>query len=54
MSLFLAKSRQTIPSLESMEKILNRLDLKKKTKEEKEDKDLLAFYHKDTLTEIKI
>ncbi|EMF73432.1 DNA methylase domain protein [Leptospira interrogans serovar Icterohaemorrhagiae str. Verdun HP] len=53
MSLFLAKSRQTIPSLESMEKILNRLDLKKKTKEEKEDKDLLAFYHKDTLTEIK-
>ncbi|EMO54597.1 DNA methyltransferase [Leptospira noguchii] len=53
MSLFLAKSRQTIPSLESMEKILNRLDLKKKTKEEKEDKDLLTFYHKDTLTEIK-
>lgn len=53
MSLFLAKSRQTIPSLENMEKILNRLDLKKKTKEEKEDKDLLSFYHKDTLTEIK-
>ncbi len=29
MSLFLAKSRQTIPSLDSMEKILDRLDLKK-------------------------
>ncbi|WP_325047911.1 DNA methyltransferase [Leptospira santarosai] len=53
MSLFLAKSRQTIPSLDSMEKILDRLDLKKKTREEKEDKDLLAFYHKDTLNEIK-
>ncbi|RHX89914.1 site-specific DNA-methyltransferase [Leptospira stimsonii] len=53
MSLFLAKSRQIVPAIESMEKILSRLDLKKKTKEEKEDKDLLAFYHRDTLNEIK-
>ncbi|WP_036096160.1 DNA methyltransferase [Leptospira weilii] len=53
MSLFLAKSRQTIPSFERLEKNLDRLDLKKKTPEEKEDKDLLAFYHKDTLNEIK-
>ncbi|TGK39381.1 site-specific DNA-methyltransferase [Leptospira gomenensis] len=53
MSLFLAKSRQNIPSLESMQRVLDRMDLKKKSREEKEDKDLLAFYHKDTLNEIK-
>ncbi|EMO77601.1 hypothetical protein LEP1GSC127_2740 [Leptospira kirschneri str. 200801925] len=43
MSLFLAKSRQTIPSLENMEKILNRLDLKKKLKKKKKTRIYFRF-----------
>ncbi|TGJ98317.1 site-specific DNA-methyltransferase [Leptospira langatensis] len=53
MSLYLAKARQYVPSLEKLEKTLYSLDLKKKLPEEKEDSDLLHFYHKDTLKEIK-
>ncbi|TGJ99573.1 site-specific DNA-methyltransferase [Leptospira semungkisensis] len=53
MSLFLARARQYVPSLEKLEKTLFSLDLKKKLPEEKEDSDLLHFYHKDTLREIK-
>ncbi|MCB1157654.1 MAG: site-specific DNA-methyltransferase [Leptospiraceae bacterium] len=52
-SIFLASSRQTIPSLADLENKLNSLDLSKKVKESKEDEGLLAFFHKDTLKEIK-
>lgn len=53
MSLFLAKSRQTVPSIEKLERALDSLNLSSKIKEEKEDEGLLHFYHKDTLKEIK-
>ncbi|MEM7183040.1 MAG: DNA methyltransferase [Spirochaetota bacterium] len=52
-SIFLAKSRQTIPQKEKMEKILSSLNLKRKTAETAKDKALLHFFHKDTLNEIK-
>lgn len=53
MSLYLARSRQQVPSMEKLEKTLHSLDLKKNIKEEKGDEDLLHFFHKDTLKEIK-
>ncbi|PJZ68301.1 DNA methylase [Leptospira perolatii] len=53
MSLYLAKSRQSIPSIEALESTLSKMDLSKKAKEEEIDEDLSAFYHKDTLKEIK-
>ncbi|EQA37407.1 methyltransferase domain protein [Leptospira inadai serovar Lyme str. 10] len=53
MSLVLAKSRQTIPSVSDLERRLSRLDLSAKVPEEEGDSDLLHFYHKDTLRELK-
>jgi DNA modification methylase len=53
LSIFLAQSRSTIPSQESLISTLDKCDLTKKTPDEELDKDLLAFYHKDTLREIK-
>jgi DNA modification methylase len=53
LSLFLAKSRQNIPKIDKMIAKLEKLDLKRKTAEDERDFDLLAFYHPDTLTEIK-
>ncbi len=53
LSIFLAQSRSNIPSQESLISTLENCDLTKKAAEEKIDKDLLAFYHKDTLREIK-
>lgn len=53
LSLFLAKSRQIIPNYADIEKKINSLNLKKKTKPSDKDEDLLHFFHKDTLNEIK-
>ncbi|MCB1178725.1 MAG: site-specific DNA-methyltransferase [Leptospiraceae bacterium] len=53
LSIFLAESRKIIPSMEKLEKRLNSLDLKKKVSESKMDEDLLHFFHKDTLKQIK-
>ena len=53
LSLFLAKSRQVIPSMAEITSKLETLDLSKKAKESEMDKDLLNFFHKDTLKEIK-
>jgi tRNA G10 N-methylase Trm11 len=52
-SIFLAESRKEIPPTDKLIDKLNSLDLKSKVKESEEDKDLLNFYHKDTLKEIK-
>jgi DNA modification methylase len=53
LSIFLAESRKVIPSLEKLDRKLNSLDLKRKIEEWESDKDLLHFFHKDTLREIK-
>lgn len=53
LSIFLAKSRSQIPSKDSLIKTLKKVDLSSKPKEEELDEALLAFYHKDTLREIK-
>ncbi|EQA44938.1 methyltransferase domain protein [Leptospira broomii serovar Hurstbridge str. 5399] len=53
MSLVLAKSRQTIPSVFDLERRLSQLDLSAKVPEEECDSNLLHFYHKDTLRELK-
>ncbi|MDX1961464.1 MAG: site-specific DNA-methyltransferase [Leptospiraceae bacterium] len=53
LSLFLASSRKVIPKIELLEKKLNSLNLRKKVKETAIDEDLLHFFHKDTLIEIK-
>ncbi|EPG74836.1 methyltransferase domain protein [Leptospira fainei serovar Hurstbridge str. BUT 6] len=53
MSLVLAKSRQTIPSVPDLERRLSQLDLSAKVSEEEGDSNLLHFYHKDTLRELK-
>ncbi|MBE7411700.1 MAG: site-specific DNA-methyltransferase [Leptospiraceae bacterium] len=50
---FLAESRKNIPSISDLEKTLNKLNLKTKTTEESNDEDMLHFFHKDTLNEIK-
>lgn len=53
LSVFLAKSRRVVPNLETLEKKLGEIDFKKKAQEDPLDQDLLAFYHKNTLNEIK-
>lgn len=58
LSIFLASSRKHIPTYEKIEKILNsplfsKSELRKPCPESKWDEDLLAFYHKDTLLELK-
>jgi len=53
LSLFLAKSRQVIPSLAEISEKLASLDLSKKAEDSKMDEDLSPFFHKDTLKEIK-
>lgn len=53
LSIFLARSRQNIPNIEKMNHILDRLDLSKSSREDSLDRDLLAFYHRDTLKELK-
>ena len=53
LSLFLAKSRQVIPSLAEISEKLASLDLNKKAEDSKMDEDLSPFFHKDTLKEIK-
>lgn len=52
-SIFLAKSRQVVPSVEKLEKKLESINLNKKLPEAARDKELLPFFHKDTLNEIK-
>lgn len=53
LSIFLAESRRVIPDLGKLEKKLNSLDLSKKVPEVENEEDLLHFFHKDTLKEIK-
>jgi DNA modification methylase len=53
LSVFLAKSRRTIPSIDSLNHILDKMDLTAKTRDDVLDEKLLAFYHKDTLKELK-
>ncbi len=53
LSLFLAKSRQVIPSLAEISEKLASLDLSKKAEDSTMDNDLAPFFHKDTLKEIK-
>ena len=53
LSLFLAGSRQEIPSIDKIEKKLNSISLDENIPEEEMDEELLNFYHRDTLKEIK-
>ena len=53
LSLFLAESRQVIPSYDKMESLLQKMDLDHLVGEEEIDSDLLHFYHKNTLNQIK-
>jgi DNA modification methylase len=53
LSLFLAESRQVIPSYDKMESLLQKMDLDHLVGEEENDSDLLHFYHKNTLNQIK-
>lgn len=53
LSIFLARSRKTIPQVEQLNKVLDSLDLRGKVKDDPMDEKLLAFYHKDTLRELK-
>ncbi|WCL48282.1 site-specific DNA-methyltransferase [Leptospira sp. GIMC2001] len=53
LSIFLAQSRQNVPNYNEALKILEKVDVKSKAEEDPMDKSLLAFYHKDTLNEIK-
>jgi DNA modification methylase len=53
LSLFLAESRQIIPKYEKMDLLLQKIDLEKKVDEDEKDKDLLNFYDRNTLREIK-
>ena len=53
MAVFLGRSRQVIPRIEESEKLLSSLDLKKRCAEEEKDRGLRAFFHKNTLNEIK-
>lgn len=53
LAVFLGKSRKVIPDVATIEKKLHSLNLSKKTQESEMDNDLLAFFHKDTLNEIK-
>ncbi|MCE9499097.1 MAG: site-specific DNA-methyltransferase [Leptospira sp.] len=52
-SVFLAKSRKIIPTMEKLERKLDSIDLKKPCRESVMDKSLLNFFHPDTLREIK-
>ncbi|MCZ8155387.1 MAG: DNA methyltransferase [Leptospira sp.] len=53
LSIFLASSRQYVPSLAELTKKVNQLDLSAPYPEEAEDKMLLPFFHPKTLSEIK-
>lgn len=53
LSIFLAKSRMVVPSFDKLQSRVEKMDLSKKVQEDEMDEDLLAFYHKDTLREIK-
>jgi DNA modification methylase len=52
-SIFLARSRQVVPSIDRLQKKLHSLNLKTKLPETEEDRSLYPFYHKDTINEIK-
>lgn len=51
-SLFLGRSKKTIPPIEKMEKLLSGLDLKKIKELDEREEDLLNFYHPETLREL--
>ncbi|HMW06786.1 MAG TPA: DNA methyltransferase [Leptospiraceae bacterium] len=53
LSVFLAKSRQIVPTLSEIQEKLSSLDLKKKVSDSEMDEKLEPFFHKDTLREIK-
>ncbi len=53
LSIFLARSRQVVPSVSVLEEKLSRLKLDMPTSEEEDDHKLLPFFHPETLKELK-